>query len=336
MVLSFDLRDFLSNCKASKPPYRCPVETCGKTYRSFAGIQQHVQQSHSDESGKSKRPVFSSNPNPMFYNDDSSDGNTGTTHQLFGTRENLTYAEAQRMIEVEIDGRIHRINIAEPMGIVCLEQGPTDAIESTVSNHQSCLSDQANRTEAQSDDGDGDNCTSGRRSVKKGRHRRRESGKSSNHSIGNKKSVPTGQNLQSVVSEPINAIVKLPEPSFRLLTDRQVCRAPPRPLAYFRYIDKSPEELDEQVEYDMDEEDFSWLELINKKRKKDNLAIIPPDTFELLMDRLEKECYFMNEKNGNGDYYSNQAIDEDAVCCICNDGKQTIFIFRKLNGVMVF
>lgn len=60
---------------------------------------------------------------------------------------------------------------------------------------------------------------------------------------------------------------------------------------------------------------------MNKKRQKDNLSIIPADTFELLMDRLEKECYFLNQTNGNGDYYSTPAIDEDAVCCICNDGK---------------
>lgn len=308
-MLSFDLRDFLSNCKASKPPYRCPVESCGKTYRSLSGIQQHLQQAHSEDASQSKRPIFS-NPNPMFYNDDSSDGNTNnSSHQLLGTRENLTYAEAQRMIEVEIDGRIHRINIAEPMGIVCLDHSnQTNGKPIEMSNgdvaHDSVLD-------------------TGER-----KHRRKENGKNK-QAIGSNKnrSVPTGQNLQSIVSEPINGTIKLPEPSFRLLTDRQVCRAPPRPLAYFRYIDKSPEELDEQIEYDMDEEDFSWLELINKKRRKDNLAIIPPDTFELLMDRLEKECYFMNEKNGQGDYYSNQAIDEDAVCCICNDGMNFFLLF---------
>lgn len=42
-----------------------------------------------------------------------------------------------------------------------------------------------------------------------------------------------------------------------------------------------------------------------------------PDTFELLMDRLEKESYFQQQSNGGGGI----AADEDAVCCICMDGE---------------
>lgn len=41
------------------------------------------------------------------------------------------------------------------------------------------------------------------------------------------------------------------------------------------------------------------------------------DTFELLMDRLEKESYFQQQNNGGGGI----AADEDAVCCICMDGE---------------
>lgn len=60
----------------------------------------------------------------------------------------------------------------------------------------------------------------------------------------------------------------------------------------FRYIDKSVEELDEEVEYDIDEEDYIWLKIMNDKRKRDGVTQIPQEVFEYLMDRLEKESYF--------------------------------------------
>lgn len=59
-----------------------------------------------------------------------------------------------------------------------------------------------------------------------------------------------------------------------------------------RYIDKSLEELDEEVEYDIDEEDYIWLDIMNEKRRNDGVTPIPQEVFEYLMDRLEKESYF--------------------------------------------
>lgn len=60
----------------------------------------------------------------------------------------------------------------------------------------------------------------------------------------------------------------------------------------FRYIDKSVEELDEEVEYDIDEEDYIWLDIMNDKRRRDGVTPILQEVFEYLMDRLEKESYF--------------------------------------------
>lgn len=60
----------------------------------------------------------------------------------------------------------------------------------------------------------------------------------------------------------------------------------------FRFIEKSLEELDEEVEYDMDEEDRAWLYKMNEKRAVDDLPAVEMETFELLMDRLEKESFF--------------------------------------------
>ena len=86
----------------------------------------------------------------------------------------------------------------------------------------------------------------------------------------------------------------MPYFNFQLVDDynERVCDAPPRPNAYIRFIEKSAEELDGEVEYDVDEEDTAWLAIINKTRVKQNLPAVTVDTLELLMDRLEKESYF--------------------------------------------
>lgn len=89
------------------------------------------------------------------------------------------------------------------------------------------------------------------------------------------------------------------------------------PCCPSRYIEKSAEELDEEVEYDMDEEDYIWLDIMNERRKNEGVSPIPQEIFEYLMDRLEKESYF--ESHNKGD--PNALVDEDAVCCICNDGE---------------
>lgn len=82
--------------------------------------------------------------------------------------------------------------------------------------------------------------------------------------------------------------------SMQLIPDynERICDAPPQPNAYIRFIEKSAEELDGEVEYDVDEEDTAWLAIVNKTRAKQGLPPVSVDTLELLMDRLEKESYF--------------------------------------------
>lgn len=43
----------------------------------------------------------------------------------------------------------------------------------------------------------------------------------------------------------------------------------------------------------MDEEDSAWLEMMNETRAKNDLPPVSMESFELLMDRLEKESYFL-------------------------------------------
>jgi bromodomain and PHD finger-containing protein 1 len=92
--------------------------------------------------------------------------------------------------------------------------------------------------------------------------------------------------------------LKLPEAFYSEIEDYDITDAPKRSNTYYRFIEKSPEEMDEMVEYDMDEEDVAWLNLINEKRSQDGQARIMEDQFELLMDRLEKESYFHVQTNG--------------------------------------
>ncbi|XP_063219960.1 bromodomain-containing protein homolog isoform X2 [Bacillus rossius redtenbacheri] len=116
--------------------------------------------------------------------------------------------------------------------------------------------------------------------------------------------------------------LNLPDPSFRILDDYKISDAPPMPNSYIRFIERSAEELDTEVEYDMDEEDCAWLSIINETRVAKNLPEVPVDTFELLMDRLEKESYFQMQSSSKcGEDTAVSMIDDDAVCCICMDGE---------------
>ncbi|GAB0089576.1 Bromodomain [Sergentomyia squamirostris] len=123
--------------------------------------------------------------------------------------------------------------------------------------------------------------------------------------------------VDPVAEPPPEPHIKLPEAAVKELKGYNICDAPPRPNAYIRFIEKSAEELDGEVEYDVDEEDTTWLGIINEKRSDQGLNTVSVDALELLMDRLEKESYFQAAANGQ----SGSVVDDDAVCCICMDGE---------------
>ena len=125
-------------------------------------------------------------------------------------RETLSYAEAQRLVEIEVDGKPHRINIYEPLEII-----PQDEI---------------------------DNCDN---------TEKEERPEKSPLKI---KPVETPKSRKDSTMTP-HTTAKLPEASFKVIEDYECpAQAPERPANYYRFIEKSVEELDEEVEYDVDEE----------------------------------------------------------------------------------
>nr|XP_011732578.1 peregrin isoform X13 [Macaca nemestrina] len=283
MGVDFDVKTFCHNLRATKPPYECPVETCRKVYKSYSGIEYHLYHYDHDnppppqqtplrkhkKKGRQSRPANKQSPSPSEVS------------QSPG-REVMSYAQAQRMVEVDLHGRVHRISIFDNLDVVSEdEEAPEEAPENG-SNKENTETPAA--------------------TPKSGKHKNKEKRKDSNHHHHHNVSASTTP--------------KLPEVVYREL-EQDTPDAPPRPTSYYRYIEKSAEELDEEVEYDMDEEDYIWLDIMNERRKTEGVSPIPQEIFEYLMDRLEKESYF--ESHNKGD--PNALVDEDAVCCICNDGE---------------
>lgn len=192
----------------------------------------------------------------------------------------LSYAESQRVVEIDLDGCLRRIDIFQPLEIIS-----QDVIE----NHDNTEKEE-----------NAEHSPSGR-PVRCFESKMR------------KDPIPLGSLPPDISTN------KLPEPNVKILTDPVKPSKPSaRPTSYYRYIEKSLEELDEEIEYDMDEEDHSWLELVNDKRTSDGVTAVAQDTFELIMDRFEKEAFFQSQHSGKE---QGPSMDDDAVCSICMDGE---------------
>ncbi|XP_055931910.1 peregrin-like [Argiope bruennichi] len=277
MVLDFDVKTFCQNLRATKPPYECPVKSCGKIYKSFPGIQFHLYNYDHDNPPIQHSPSSKIRKKKGKWHPRSNRRSPSPMQISSSPRESLRYNEPQKVVEVDLNGQVHHLNIAEPIDFVL-----HDGTENQKKNEP-----KQEKVEV--------------------KHTKAKITKASKHSDASKKQkeIPT-------------SIPKLPEASFRIIEDYNAPDAPPMPTAYYRFIEKSLEELDEDVEYDMDEEDCVWLDIMNERRRKEDLSEVSPDTFELLMDRLEKESYFQSQSTGKD---LGPSIDEDAVCCICNDGE---------------
>ncbi|XP_058273572.1 bromodomain-containing protein 1 isoform X3 [Hemibagrus wyckioides] len=196
-------------------------------------------------------------------------------------RETLTYAQAQRMVELEVDGRVHRISIFDKLDVI----NDDDPVAQEIME-----------------------CTSNKENTEKPQQAPLRSARLKNNRLKKNAAVNT-QGAQA-------SSCTLPEPKFRTV-EYNLPAVPRRPQTYYRYEEKAPEELDEEVEYDMDEEDYAWLELVNEKRRSEGFSQVSPNVFEFLVDRFEKESFLQSQ----GQQDPQSLVDEDAVCCICMDGE---------------
>lgn len=205
------------------------------------------------------------------------------------TRETLTYAQAQKIVEVDLDGRLHRISIFDPLAIITEDEMMAQDMAECNSNKEN--SEQPPAASISSP------------TRRPGGHKGKKKDSKNLSSFQNAQ----GQNKLQSYHHP-----RLPEPTLRVLDSFEPKEAPPLPSAYYRFIEKSPDELEADAEYDMDEEDSAWLEMMNEKRKSEGQPSVSADTFEIVMDRLEKEAFLESR-------IPQSSVDEDAFCCVCLD-----------------
>uniref|UniRef100_A0A8C5H6Z1 Bromodomain and PHD finger-containing protein 3-like n=1 Tax=Gouania willdenowi TaxID=441366 RepID=A0A8C5H6Z1_GOUWI len=197
-------------------------------------------------------------------------------------RETLTYAQAQKVVEVELEGRLHRISILEPLEVI----SDNEMMAQDISE---CNSNKENSERPLSP---------------------------VSTSPPPKKRCPNVHPQTPDKSQTLHhQQMSLPEPKFRVLETFMPVETDPLPAGYYRYIERSPEERGAEAEYDMDDEDTAWLEMINAGRTSEGRSTVAPNTFELLVDRLEEEAY----REARSRAPSQSSIDDDAFCCVCLD-----------------
>ncbi|XP_061617487.1 bromodomain-containing protein 1 isoform X2 [Phyllopteryx taeniolatus] len=204
----------------------------------------------------------------------------------------LTYAQAQRMVEFELDGRIHRLSVFDRLDVI------SDG-DPVLREMVECAKNKENADKPQQQ--------VLLRSVrlKNNRDKRKAA-------LGITAQKEGGGHPVSVHPGP-----KLPEPKFRTV-EYNLPAVPKLHSSYYKYEEKTEEELDEETEYDMDEEDYAWLDLVNEKRRSEGASQVSFNVFEFLIDRFEKELYLEGLDKGSEKQAS---VDEDTVCSICMDGE---------------
>ncbi|XP_072233597.1 bromodomain-containing protein 1 [Leuresthes tenuis] len=204
----------------------------------------------------------------------------------------LTYAQAQRMVEFELDGHIHRLSIYDRLDVVSDDDPMVQEMMESNSKKENADKPQQQVL---------------LRSVRLKNNQEKRNAALGIASHGEGGGHHTGGHVGP----------KLPDPKVRTV-EYNLPAVPKRPAAYFKYTDKTEEELDEETEYDMDEEDYAWLDLVNEKRRAEGVSSVSHNVFEFLIDRFEKELHLESLDQASEKQTS---IDEDAVCCICMDGE---------------
>ncbi|KAF3860092.1 hypothetical protein F7725_000347 [Dissostichus mawsoni] len=202
------------------------------------------------------------------------------TPQGISEQRNPFLHPGPKVVEVELDGRLHRISILEPLEVI------TDD-EMMAQDISECNSNKENSEQSSSP-------TSSVRKPPTPRGRRKDSkcpvkSPSKNHCTNSHPQTPEKLNASH------HQHMTLPEPKFHVLETFKPVEAPPLPAAYYRYIERSAEDQEAEAQYDMDDEDTAWLEMVNAGRTE--------------------EAY----REARSRAPSQSAIDDDAFCCVCLD-----------------
>ncbi|XP_041833093.1 bromodomain-containing protein 1 isoform X2 [Melanotaenia boesemani] len=204
----------------------------------------------------------------------------------------LTYAQAQRMVEFELDGHIHRLSIYDRLDVISDDDPMVQVMMENASNKENADKPQQQVL---------------LRSV-----RLKNNQEKRNAALG-----ITGHGEGGGLHASGHAGPKIPEPKFRTV-EYNLPAVPKRSAAYYKYTEKTEEELDEETEYDMDEEDYAWLDLVNEKRRGEGVSPVSHNVFEFLIDRFEKESHLESLDQASERHVP---TDEESVCCICMEGE---------------
>lgn len=214
-MLNLNIRLFCENLRATKPPYECPIDNCGKVYRTYTGIENHMYNyDHSSIPGTSAASEVTS---ASDYGHRSGSRSVGR-NQLLQTSPGhlqlqvnpLLLSNPNKMVEVDLgSGQPCKVNVFEPLRVIV-------------------------------DDSDGE-CSEAAKEQK-------------SSAVAGKECSARKEGCGAVFGSYPSPSNKLPEASFRVMSDYVRPKdLPVRPANYYRHVPKTAEEMDEEVEYDMDE-----------------------------------------------------------------------------------
>ncbi|XP_069822940.1 peregrin isoform X4 [Dendropsophus ebraccatus] len=200
MGVDFDVKTFCHNLRATKPPYECPVETCRRIYKSYSGIEYHLYHyDHDNPPLQQQTPIRKSKKKGRQPRSANKQSPSHSEVSQSPSREVMTYAQAQRLVEVELHGRVHRISILDNLDVVSEDDDVPEEAPENGSNKEN------NETPTAT--------------PKSGKHKNKDKRKDSNHHHHHSSSTGTTP--------------KLPEVVYREL-DQDTPDAPARPSSYYR------------------------------------------------------------------------------------------------------
>ncbi|KAL7064316.1 hypothetical protein AAHC03_05368 [Spirometra sp. Aus1] len=328
--VDFDIREFLSRIHGNKPPYRCPAEICKKTFKSFKAIELHMECHRAPEPIDIPAPTIDapliSPINALIP--------SNIRHQRNGRRKfpPMHFPDSQQFVVFSLTGNHSKSNsvrcsIYVPL-YLCFDVSYSGINGSATGlppeKPSEIFADHANAVNRQkpSNKHKGGTADSKLRTLKSpvlpSRVRPPQPMGTSSPENGNK--------------ETPAAPITIPVPQFEVDSSfpKQERAVAKEDYGYKRFIEKSFDELNEIVEYDLDEEDLFWLDRINAERVTKGWDPIDQSTLEWVLDRFEKEARFRTYVNSPGGADESlggpssslmlAGIDEDAVCAVCQDG----------------